>query len=106
MSFINIQSLNDKQIVDGFNGKFLHTSNITIGYVTAVAGSVLPEHSHVHEQITHVLEGKLQMTIADETSLVEAGRVAVIPSNTKHSAIALTNCKLLDVFNPVREEYK
>jgi quercetin dioxygenase-like cupin family protein len=30
----------------------------------------------------------------------------VIPSNTPHSAIAKADCKAIDVFSPVREDYK
>ena len=29
----------------------------------------------------------------------------VIPSNKNHSGIALSDCKLIDVFTPKREEY-
>jgi hypothetical protein len=30
----------------------------------------------------------------------------VIPTNMPHSAIAKTDCKVIDAFGPVREEYK
>jgi quercetin dioxygenase-like cupin family protein len=37
--------------------------------------------------------------------LLTAGQVLIIPSNVVHSGQALTPCKVLDVFNPVREDY-
>jgi quercetin dioxygenase-like cupin family protein len=60
----------------------------------------------VQDQITHVLEGKLELTVGGETQVAEAGKIVVIPSNIKHSAIALSTCKVIDVFNPVREDYR
>jgi quercetin dioxygenase-like cupin family protein len=53
-----------------------------------------------------MLEGKMEMHIGDETIMLEPGVVKVIPSNTPHSATAHTDCVLIDVFSPVREDYK
>jgi quercetin dioxygenase-like cupin family protein len=52
-----------------------------------------------------MLEGKLEMQIGNETVILEPGMIQVIPSNTPHGAIAHTDCVLVDVFNPVREDY-
>jgi quercetin dioxygenase-like cupin family protein len=46
------------------------------------------------------------MQIGDEEVILESGHVKVIPSNTPHAAVALTDCKLIDVFSPVREDYR
>jgi quercetin dioxygenase-like cupin family protein len=53
-----------------------------------------------------MLEGKLKMQIGDKEVVLESGHVQVIPSNTPHSADALTACTLIDVFSPVREDYR
>jgi len=46
------------------------------------------------------------MVIGGQPCLLTAGMYHVIPSNTAHSAIAKTDCKVIDAFSPVREEYK
>ena len=106
MPFINENDLKQHEIAPGFLARFVHTDGLTIAYVNIKAGSVLPEHWHVQDQITHVLEGKLELTVGGETQLVGAGQIALIPSNVKHSAIARSDCKVIDVFNPVREDYR
>jgi len=46
------------------------------------------------------------MVIGDENCLMTAGMYHVIGSNIPHSAIAKTDCKVIDAFSPVREDYK
>ena len=106
MPFVSLSMLSSEELLPGFDGKFIHTENMSLGYWNIKAGSLLPEHAHVHEQVTHILEGQFEMTIDGKTELVEKGKVAVIPSGVKHSGRAITDCMALDVFQPVREDYK
>ncbi len=101
-----IKNILPKEVVPGITGYYAHGNAMTFGFVEITAGSTLPEHQHVHEQITYILEGQLDMTIGGKFCSLTAGMYYVIPSNTPHSAIAITDCKLIDVFNPVREDYK
>ncbi len=106
MTFINSEELESHELVPGFHAKFVHTDTLTIGYITAFKGGVLPEHHHINQQVTNILEGELEMTVDGNITILKSGMVAVIPSNVKHSAVALTDCKIIDVFQPVREDYK
>jgi hypothetical protein len=38
--------------------------------------------------------------------LLTAGSVHVIPSLVPHSALALTDCKVIDSFSPARDDYR
>jgi quercetin dioxygenase-like cupin family protein len=104
--FNSINEKEPKEIIEGFFARFLHTENVTLVFWEAKAGSAFPEHTHPHEQISTIQQGRFQLNINDETRILEEGVAAVIPSSTKHSGIALTDCKLIDVFYPVREDYK
>lgn len=95
-----------RNLAPGFSGYYVHGESLTFGMVEIKAGSSLPLHHHMHEQITCVLEGELHMIIGDEAVSLTAGTVHVIPTNTPHSAFALTDCKVIDVFNPPRQDYK
>ncbi len=106
MPLVQINELPVKEMFPGYTGRFIHTETMTFAYWEVKAGSVVPEHSHVHEQVAHVLEGKFTLTVDGVAMELEPGNVAVVPSNIKHSGIAVTDCKLLDVFCPVREDYR
>ena len=95
-----------KELAKGIRGRYFHTNSTTIGFVDIDKGAILPAHSHVHEQTTQITEGKLEMTIGGVTQILEPGVITLIPSNVVHSARALTNCKVVDIFSPIREDYK
>lgn len=106
MPFINLSEIQSKELLPGFSVKFIHTEKMTLAYWDIKAGSVLPEHSHPHEQVAaQVISGEFELTLEGESKVMKAGDIAVIPSNAIHSGQAITDCQLLDVFSPVREDY-
>ncbi|MGG9961802.1 cupin domain-containing protein [Ferruginibacter sp. SUN106] len=106
MQSVIIDTITTKEIVPGFTGKYYHADNLSIGWLDAKAGHTVPLHSHVHEQVSYVEEGKMLFIIEGEEFILEAGMAITVAPNLKHGATAITDCKLIDVFNPVREDYK
>lgn len=106
MTFINLLTLNEREIVPGYRAVFVHSEQITVAYWTIAAGAALPEHSHPHEQISNLIEGEFEMVIEGERRLLKPGEVAVIPSHVRHAGKAVTACRIIDVFHPVRQEYR
>lgn len=104
--FQNFTDLPSVEYLPGFHGQMLHLQNFTFAKWRIEAGSQLPEHAHEHEQLSHVLSGTFEMTVDGVTQRCEAGGVVSIPSNVAHSGKAITDCVLVDVFQPVREDYK
>ena len=101
-----ITSIESKEIIKGFKGRFVHAEKFTIAFWEIEEGAILHEHAHIHEQTTQVIEGELEMTINGKTFVLQPGNIVVIPSNIKHSGKALTFCKVTDVFSPIREDYQ
>jgi len=93
-------------IIAGFKARILHSERMTFVLWEISAGAILPEHSHPHEQVAHVDSGRFEITIDGQTSVAGTGEVAVIPPNAVHSGRALTDCRILDCFCPVREDYR
>ena len=103
---MNLSEIQEKEFFPGLKGKLVHGDKITWAFWDVEKGAVVPEHSHHHEQIMHVLEGEFEFTLNGIKKIYKNGDVVVIPSNKPHAGKALTKCKLMDIFSPVREEYK
>jgi|SRR6187402_3896064 len=101
-----IKNIKPKELAPGITGYYAHGDKSTFGYVELKKGSNVPLHHHINEQITFMLEGQLDMMIGGVACSLTTGMYHIIPSNTPHSAIAITDCKVIDVFSPVREDYK
>ncbi|HMR90885.1 MAG TPA: cupin domain-containing protein [Chitinophagaceae bacterium] len=95
-----------KELAPGLTGYYAHGKSMSLGLVDIKAGSILPAHQHIHEQITYILEGRLDMIIGSQPVSLTAGMYYVIPSGTVHSATAITDCQVIDAFCPVREDYQ
>lgn len=102
----HIKDVKTKDLFPGVTGKYVHGNNSTLGYVDLKKGSIVKLHQHINEQITFILEGELEMEIGGEKMVLKPGNYFVITSNTPHSATALSDCIAIDVFSPVREEYR
>jgi quercetin dioxygenase-like cupin family protein len=80
--------------------------NLMLSVVRFQPRSVVEEHSHPHEQMGILLEGRLEFTIGEVTRLLGPGDMWRIPGGVLHSVRALDEPALaLDVFHPIREDY-
>ena len=101
-----VESLTPVEVMPGFSGRFVHTERMTFAFWELPAGRELAEHSHPHEQVLIQRSGRFEITIDGETVVAEEGDCVVIPPGAPHSGRALTDCRILDVFAPVREDYR
>ena len=68
-------------------------------------GSIGYLHTHPHEQVGYVVRGRFEITLEDETTIIEAGDTYYVPSGAQHGVVALEEGTLLDVFTPQREDF-
>jgi quercetin dioxygenase-like cupin family protein len=79
---------------------------IMLSVVHFEAGSVVADHSHPHEQMGILLEGRLEFTVGGVTQVLGPGEIWRIPGGISHSVRALGGPAVaLDVFHPIREDY-
>ena len=106
MEVVRLDELAQAEPVAGFKVRFVHTENMTIAHWDIRAGSVLPAHSHQHEQVTQVIEGEFELTVENDTFRLGPNTVAVIEPHRHHTGRAVSACRIIDVFYPVREDYR
>jgi quercetin dioxygenase-like cupin family protein len=106
MPVVKLDDQPEKVLVAGTRVRFVHSASMTLAYWTFEPGAVLPAHAHPHEQVTNVLEGDFEMTVDGQVYRIRPGDVVVIPPNATHSGRAFTLCRFIDVFHPVREDYR
>jgi len=69
--------------------------------------SVVAEHSHPHEQVGMVVRGRAVFHIGGEQRTLGPGDMYRIPGGVPHKVVVLDEpVQALDVFAPVREEYR
>jgi len=106
MEFIDLKNIQQLEPLSGFRVKFVHSANMTFAFWEIKANSILPEHKHVQEQVSMVTKGEFELTMNGKSKILQPGIVTIIHSNALHSAKAITDCEITDVFYPIREDYK
>ncbi|WP_182875683.1 cupin domain-containing protein [Microbispora sp. H10670] len=105
----SIRHADEGVVTDLFPGariRFVHGDRMTVATWEFEKDAEVAVHAHEAEQITHCLEGVLEIRVGDDLLVLNAGDTLVIPGGVSHSAWARTRAKGFDSFHPVREDYK
>jgi len=97
---VELEQLNpliDRQMVTG--------ESLMLARVILRKGAIVPEHSHLNEQVTYILDGALKFWIDGREIVVRTGEVLCIPPHMPHKAEALVDTIDLDVFYPPRQDW-
>jgi quercetin dioxygenase-like cupin family protein len=73
---------------------------------TIQAGAQVPAHTHPHEQIGHIVSGRMIFRIGDEEREIGPGDGYNVPGGVVHGATGITEVVAVDSFHPVREDYR
>jgi quercetin dioxygenase-like cupin family protein len=106
MNYLKIDETTKKEFKPGVKVRFVHSDNMTFAHWSIEPGAGIPEHAHPHEQVVNVISGECDFVVDGETKRLEPGDVVIIPPDTVHAAKSVTDCRIIDVFYPVREDYR
>lgn len=82
-----------------------YDKNIMLVKVTFEKGSVGEMHSHPHVQSSYIESGKFEVTIGEETQVLEKGDGFFVPSDSLHGLTCLEAGAVIDTFTPAREDF-
>jgi quercetin dioxygenase-like cupin family protein len=107
MAFPDYLARTAKELMPGVHARTFWEKNLMLALVDLAENAVVPFHNHPHEQAGVVLDGKVEFEIAGEIKVLGPGDLYMIPGGVEHRATALEGpAQVLDIFSPVREEYK
>lgn len=105
MSVYHLPDLAEEQLNPYLSRKLVSGSNIMLAFLVMKRGAEVPSHSHVNEQVSYVMQGALRFSVNKRTVTIRSGDVLVIPPNAEHSAEALEDTHVLDIFSPPRQDW-
>jgi quercetin dioxygenase-like cupin family protein len=106
-SFVKIQDAETFRPEPGMQRQVLaHSSELMLVRHLFEQGWVGARHRHPHHQLVYVVSGAIRVDVGGKTFDVRAGDSFVVDGNVDHQASALEASEVLDVFTPVREDYR
>ena len=85
---MNISEIEEKEFFPGLHGRLIHGKNITWAFWNVEKGAIVPLHSHIHEQIMYVIEGKFQLIVDGVNKIFDKGDYKV----GEFVNVLITNC--------------
>ncbi len=105
MPFYDWSRIEKEQVAPKVTRQLVHAENVTVARIHLDRGAVVAEHSHVNEQVTLLLAGRVKLTSPDHVEIVEAGQVIQMLPNVPHRLDALEESLAIDVFAPRRDDW-
>ncbi|MGC1372384.1 MAG: cupin domain-containing protein [Candidatus Sulfotelmatobacter sp.] len=106
MPLVDTSILKVIERLPGWHGRYFHSESMTFAHYEFTRGASIHEHFHPQEEVYEVIEGELELTIDGLAQIAQAGVVAIVPANARHSVKALTDGRAIIVDHPRRREFE
>ncbi len=105
-SFVESSEIEWQQMAEGVRRKILsYDKNLMMVRVDFEKGAIGSLHKHPHIQMTNIESGSFEVEIDGVKKVLNAGDVFYVHSNLVHGVLCLEKGVLIDVFNPMREDF-
>lgn len=102
----NFNEMPAHQLTDKITMQFVTSSQFTVIQWNLKKGArLLPQHSHVNEQVIRILKGVLEVHSGDKTFTIYPGEVMIFPPYIPHGFIALEDSIMFEQQTPIRQDF-
>ncbi len=110
MPVLKYDEAQGEQVAPGLVRRKVHTPNlmtVVIDFTNGPQDEPDPFHHHPHEQTSYVAAGEILFFLeGEEPQHLKAGDMFYVPSMKPHCIQLLTKeARLVDSFNPIREDF-
>lgn len=106
MSHYNFNEMPAHKLTDKITMQFVTSSQFTVIQWNLKKGArLLPQHSHLNEQVIRVIKGALEVHTGDKTYTIYPGEVMIFPPYVSHGFIALEDAVMYEQQTPIREDF-
>jgi quercetin dioxygenase-like cupin family protein len=104
-AFYDFDRMPAEQITTDVTRRFIMGTQMSMVRWDLKAGTKLPLHFHVNEQITRVESGQLEVYSQGKKYNVEAGQVMIFPPNVPHEFVAAKDTIIIEEHAPARQDF-
>ncbi len=96
-----------EKVREGIERKAFSSNGATVALNRLQPGHKPGPHSHMHEQIVYIMQGRMNLHVGDQVIEMGPGSLCVVPPNVTHYGMVQGDETVLnlDVFTPKRPEY-
>jgi quercetin dioxygenase-like cupin family protein len=105
MPFLDTADIELKEKRPGWRGRIFSSPSMTFAHWDFSAGATIHEHGHEQEEVWHIIEGELEITLGEEVRRAGPGMIAIIPAHTAHAVLAMTDGRATVVDTPRRDGF-
>lgn len=92
-------------LAPGITRQVVHGTQSTFSRWQLSAGSSVPLHHHVNEQMTWIISGQAEVFSGGQTHALRAGEMMVFAPNVEHAFTMLEDTVAIDFFSPARQDW-
>jgi quercetin dioxygenase-like cupin family protein len=105
--WVHIDDLETFSFAEGSHMRPVLGQNMLINYIEVDPHSPNIPHSHAEEQIVFIIEGEMEFTLGEETRMIGAGQMVIIPPWVRHGGgTHEKGARSIDIFNPPRAQLR